>query len=100
VQVDKGWKIKFKSILTHDLGDGVGLVSKWFDLLFGACEFPFLIVQLYPVTNLKLVWNSMPIVSLIVLVVVYLQNILNLLLDELGPFNNFHCFVCLIPSIE
>jgi hypothetical protein len=52
----------------------------------GACEALFLQMQPHLITNLKLVWNLMLVMLLLVLGIGFLQDIMNLLLDVLDPF--------------
>ena len=55
----------------------------------GVCEAFFLEMQPYLIAYLKLVWNLMLIMSLLVLGIRFIQNIMYLLADVLGVFNKF-----------
>jgi hypothetical protein len=96
VQAKERGNTQFKSILTHNLCDGVRPISKWFELLVGACEALFLQMQPHLITNLKLVWNLMLVMSLLVLGIGFLQDIMNLLLDVLDPFKKFGSLSALV----
>jgi hypothetical protein len=89
------WNTQFKSVLTLNLSDGVMPISKCSNLPVGARESFFIQVHPYLITNLKLAWNLMLIMSLLVLVIDFLQNIMNFLLDVLELFNKFGCSICL-----
>jgi hypothetical protein len=52
-------------------------------------------MQPHLVTNLKLVRNPMLVMSLLILGIGLLQDIMNLLLEVLDPFNEFGCSVFL-----
>jgi hypothetical protein len=65
--VKEEWKIQFKGNLTLNLCDNVRPISKWFEFPMEANDSLFMQVQPYIVTNLKLVWNLMMIVSLLIL---------------------------------
>jgi hypothetical protein len=50
-------------------------------------------MQPYLISHLKRVWYSMMIVVLLVLGISFLQNVMNLFLDVLDPFNKFGCLI-------
>jgi hypothetical protein len=86
VQAKERGNTQFKSILTHNLRDGVRPILEWFEIPVGVYEALFLQMQPHLITNLKLVWNLMLVMSLLVLGIGFLQDIMNLLLDVLDPF--------------
>jgi len=59
----------------------------------GSYEVLFLYMQLYLTSYLKLVWNPMLIMALLILGIGFLQNNMNLLSDILYPFNKFGFFI-------
>jgi hypothetical protein len=61
----------------------------------GSCKVLFLQMQPNLVTYLKLVGNPMLIMALLVLSIGFLQNIMDLLVDVLNPFNEFGGLVSL-----
>jgi hypothetical protein len=61
----------------------------------GGCEVLFFQIQTHLITNIKLVWNPMLVMSLLVLSISFLEDIMNLLLDVFDPFNKIGFFVCL-----
>ena len=61
----------------------------------GSCKAFFLQVQPNFVAHLKLMWNSMLIMALLVLVIRLLYYILNLLADVMDPLNESGGFVSL-----
>jgi hypothetical protein len=65
----------------------------------GSYEVLFLQMQPYLISHLKLVWNPMLIMALLVLGIGFLQNIMNLLLDVLDSFNKFGCSINLSLSM-
>jgi hypothetical protein len=38
VQAKEWWSVELKSIVTHNLGDGVRPIEKWVELLMGPCK--------------------------------------------------------------
>ena len=84
---------ELKIIVTHELGDGVRSIVKWKKLLMGLRKAFFLQVQPNFILHLKLVWHPMLIMVLLVLGIGPLQNIMNLLVDVLDPFNKLRSFV-------
>jgi hypothetical protein len=67
VQAKGRRNIQFQIILTHNLHDGVRNILKWYDLLVVAREVLFLQIYPYLITDLKIVWNLILLMSLFVL---------------------------------
>jgi len=63
----KGDYLKLKIIVAHSLGDGVKSIEKWLYLLMASCKALFLQMQPNLVSHLKLVWNLVLIMALLVL---------------------------------
>ena len=59
--------VELKSIVTHNLSDGVLPIMEWVKLLMGPYKVFFLQVQPNFVAHLKLIWHSMLIIALLVL---------------------------------
>jgi len=96
VQTEEMGNTQFKMILIHNLRDGVRPILEWLELHAGGYEAFFLQMQPHLITDLKLVWNLMLVMSFLILGVRFLQNIMNLLLDVLDLFNNFGFSIRLI----
>jgi hypothetical protein len=60
---------ELKSIIPHSFGDGVWPIIEWAKLPMGSCKVFFLQVKPNFVAHLKLMWNSMLIMALLVLVI-------------------------------
>jgi hypothetical protein len=69
VQAKERRNVELKIIIPHSLGDGVQPIMKWVKLPMGSCKAFFLQVQPNFVTHLKLMWNLMLIMALLVLVI-------------------------------
>jgi hypothetical protein len=67
--------------------------------LWGAYEAPFLQMKPYLITNLKLMWNSMLVTSLLVLGIGLLLDSMNLLLEVIYSFNKFRFSIFLGLSV-
>jgi len=64
----KEWgKVERKIIVTHYLGDGAGSIMEWMKLLMRPCKAFFLQVKPNLVSHLKLVWQPVLIMELLVL---------------------------------
>jgi hypothetical protein len=87
VQAKEWWSVHLKSIVTHNLGDGVRPIEKWVNLLMGPCKVLLLQVYPYLVSNLKLVRYPMMIMVFLVLSISFLQNLLDMLADVLNLLN-------------
>jgi hypothetical protein len=95
VQAKERVNNQLKIILTHNLHDDVSLIHYRFELHVGECEALFLQMQPHFITNLKLVWNTMLVMSLLILGIGFLQDIMNLLLDVLDLFKKIGYHICL-----
>jgi hypothetical protein len=93
VQAKESRNVDLKIIILHGLGYGVRPIKEWAKLPMGSCKASFLQVQPNFVTHLKLIWNPMLIMTLLVLVIGLLQDILNLLAYVLDPINEPGGFV-------
>ena len=89
-----------KSIVTHNLGDGVRPIEKCTKLPIGSYEALFLQMQPNLVTHLEFVWNLMLIMALLVLGIDFLQNIMDLLSNVLNIFNELGGFFSLYVSMR
>jgi hypothetical protein len=90
----KEWgNVELKSIVTHNLGDGVRSIMEWTKLLMGSCKALFLQMQPNFIAHLKLVGHQVLIMALLVLGIGLLKNIMNLLADVLDLFNEPGGFV-------
>jgi hypothetical protein len=87
VQAKEGGNVELKIIVTHNLGDGIRSIVEWTKLLMGSYKVFFLQVQPKFISHLKLVWNSMLIMALLILRIGILKNIPKLLADVLDPLN-------------
>jgi hypothetical protein len=87
VQAKEGGNVELKSLVTHNLGDGVRSITEWMKLPMGSCKAFFLQVQPNFIFHLKLVWQTMLIMMLFVLGIGLMKNILNLLADVMDSFN-------------
>jgi hypothetical protein len=87
MQSKEGRNVELKIIFTHNLGDGLRSIAEWTKLLMGSCKAFFLQVQPNFISHLKLVWNPVLIMALLILGIRLLQIIMNLLVDLLGSFN-------------
>jgi hypothetical protein len=67
MQTKEGGNVELKSIVTHNLGDGVRPITEWEKLLMGPCKAFFLQMQPNFVAHLKLMWHPMLIMALLVL---------------------------------
>jgi hypothetical protein len=93
VQAKEGWSVELKRIDTHNLGDSVRPIEKWVELPMGPCETLFLQMKPDFVSNLKLVLYAVLIMVLLVLSILFMQNLLDLLADVLNPLNESNGFV-------
>jgi hypothetical protein len=93
VKTKEGGNVELKIIVTHNLGDGVRSIAEWTKILMGSCKVFFLQVQPKFISHLKLVLHRVLIMTLLVLGIGILQNIMNLLADVLGLFNESGGFV-------
>ena len=59
--------VELKSIVTHNLSDGVRPITEWEKLPMGPCKAFFMKVQPNFVSRLKLVWHPVLIMALLVL---------------------------------
>jgi hypothetical protein len=66
---------------------------KWMKILMGSCKVLLLQMQPNLFSHLKLVWNPVLIVLLLVLSIGFLQNIMDLLADVLNPLNKLDGFI-------
>ena len=99
--VDQGrGNTQFKSIVTHNLGDGVTPIKKWTKLSIGSCEVLFLQMQPNLVSHLEFVWNPMLIMMRLVLGIDFLQNIMDLFSYVLNLFNEPGGFFSLFVSMR
>jgi hypothetical protein len=89
VQAKERRNTQFKIIVTHSLGDGPRPISECFKIHIGADEALFLQMKPHLVTKLKLVRNLMLVMSLLILGIGLIQDIMNLFLEVLHPFNEF-----------
>jgi hypothetical protein len=80
------------AIVTRILGDGVVTITKYTKLLMGSCKEILLQMQPNLVSHLKLVWHLVLILALLVLIIGFLQNIMDLLEDVLNPINKLGGF--------
>ena len=69
VQAKERRNVELESFVTHSLGDGVRPITEWAKLPMGSCKAFFLQVQPNFVAHLKLMWNPMLIMALLVLVI-------------------------------
>ena len=69
MQAKERRNVELKIIIPHGLGDSVRPIMEWAKLLMGSCKAFFLQVQPNFVTHLKLMWNPMLIMALLVLVI-------------------------------
>ena len=69
VQAKEGGNVELKSVVTHNLSDGVGSIMEWTKLLMRTYKAFFLQVQPNFVAHLKLMWHPMLIMVLFVLVI-------------------------------
>jgi hypothetical protein len=67
VQAKERGNVELKTIVTHNLGDGVQPIKEWLKLSMGPCKAFFLQVQPNFVSHLKLMWHPMLIMALLVL---------------------------------
>ena len=67
VQAKERRNVELKIIIPHSLGDGVRPISEWAKLPMGSCKAFFLQVQPNFVAHLKLMWNPVLIMALLVL---------------------------------
>jgi hypothetical protein len=67
VQAKEGGNVELKSIVTHNLGDGVRSIVECMKLSMGPYKALFLQVQSKFVSHPKLVWNPVLIMALLVL---------------------------------
>ena len=67
MQAKERRNVELKIIIPHGLGDVVRPITEWVKLLMGSCKAFFLQVQPNFVTHLKLMWQSMLIMALLVL---------------------------------
>jgi hypothetical protein len=68
-------------------------IVEWMKLMMCFCKELFLQVIQKFISHLKIVWHRLSIMVLLVLGIGILQNILNLLVDVLGMFNEPDKFV-------
>jgi hypothetical protein len=92
VHAKEGGNVELKIIFTHNLGDGVRSIVEWKNIMMGSCKELFMKMQPNFISHLKLVWNPMLIMVLLVLGIRILQNILNLLADVLDSFTEMGGF--------
>jgi hypothetical protein len=69
VQAKERRNIEHKINIPHNLGDGVWPITEWAKLLMWSYKTFFLQVQPNFVAHLKLMWNLMLIMALLVLVI-------------------------------
>jgi hypothetical protein len=69
VQAKERRNVEHKRIIPHNLGDGVRTIMEWAKLPMGSCKAFFPQVQPNFITHLKLMWNPMLIMALLVLVI-------------------------------
>ena len=100
VQAKEGRNVELKRIIPHVLGDGVHTITELVKLLMGSCKEFFLQVQPNFVSDLKLVWNPMLIIALLVLSIGFSKNVLDLLAHVLSPLNESGGFVSLILNMK
>ena len=67
MQTKEGGNVELKSIVTHNLGDGVQPITEWGKLPMGPCKAFLLQVKPNFVTHLKLMWHPVLIMALLVL---------------------------------
>jgi len=94
VQAKEWGNVEPKIIITHNLGDGVRPISKWFEILMGLRKALFVQMQPKFFTHLKLVLHPMLIMSLLVLGI-GLLHLVNLLVDVKDVFNRPDLFISL-----
>jgi hypothetical protein len=87
VQSKEGGNVELKIIITDNLGDGVKSIVEWMKLLMGSCKELFMQVKPKFISHLKILWNPVLIMALLVLGIGILKNILKLLVDVLDSFN-------------
>jgi hypothetical protein len=93
VQAKEEENVELKSIVTHNLGDGIRSIAEWMKLPMGSCKAFFVQVQPNFISHLKLVWHLMLIMALLVLRIGLPQNIMNMLADVLDSLNEPGSFV-------
>jgi hypothetical protein len=67
MQNKEGGNVEFKSIVTHNLGDGVWPIMEWEKLSMGPCKAFFLQMKPNFVTHPKLMWQLMLIMTFLLL---------------------------------
>jgi hypothetical protein len=67
VQDKERGNVELKIIVTHELGDGVRSIMEWVKLPMGPCKALFLQVKPNFVSHLKLMWNPVLIMVMLVL---------------------------------
>ena len=72
VQAKEWGNVELKFIISHSLGNGVSTISKWPKFLIGSSKA--FLLQMKPdfAAHLKLVWQPMLIMSLLVLGILFL----------------------------
>ena len=79
------------NIVIHNLGDGVRSITQWLKLLMDPCKV-FLFKKPSLVPQLNIMWNLVLIMAFLALSIVFLQDIMDLLVDVLNSFNKFGSF--------
>jgi hypothetical protein len=67
MKTKEGGNVELKSIVTHNLDDGVRPITEWAKLPMGPFKAFFLQMQPNFVAHLKLMWHPMLIMALLVL---------------------------------
>jgi len=67
VHAEERGNAELKCIVSHNLGNGVSIISEWFEFPIGFDKMFLLQIQPDLVSHLKLVWHLMLIMSLLVL---------------------------------
>jgi hypothetical protein len=93
VQTKEWWNAKLKGIFPYSLGEGVWPISKRMKLAVGSSEVILLQMQPHFVAHLEVVWQSMLIMSLLVLSIGSVQYVMNLLADVLNVLNEVVCLI-------
>ena len=84
----KEWgNVELKCIVSHSLGNGVRAISEWYEFPIGSGKAFLLQMQPDFVTHLKLVWNLMLIMLMLVLGILFLLNVMDLLANMLDVLN-------------
>ena len=91
---NKEWRnTKLEGIIPYSLGDGVRPVSEWAKLAVRSSEALLLKMQPYFIAHLEVVWHPVLIMALLVLLIGFVQYIMNLLADVLNSLDEVTCFV-------